>query len=290
MRKLFINELVKACSKKKNIYLIINDLGYNVIEPFQKKFPKRFFNAGVSEQNMMGMAAGLSSEKNHVFVYSIANFPTFRCAEQIRNDIDYHKLSVTIVSVGSGLGYGHLGYTHHALQDYALMRIFPNMLIVSPGNNSELINSLNYLIKNPQPSYLRIDKDEQANIAIKREKILPGKVNKIINGNKKKIILVTGSVQNIAKRLIKNKYKGYSLYSMPIWGMKIKKKVKNTIKKFNEVITLEDHFYDGGFGSWIQEIVNDSNIKIKIKSQFIKDDVIYKVGSKDYLLRLYGPK
>jgi len=72
--------------------------------------------------------------------------------------------------------------------------------------------------------------------------------------------------------------------------MKIKKKVKNIIKKFNEVVTLEDHFYDGGFGSWIQEIANDSNIKIKIKSQFIKDDVIYKVGSKDYLLKLYGPK
>ena len=290
MRKLFINELVKACSKKKNIYLIINDLGYNVIEPFQKKFPKRFFNAGVSEQNMMGMAAGLSSEKNHVFVYSIANFPTFRCAEQIRNDIDYHKLSVTIVSVGSGLGYGHLGYTHHALQDYALMRIFPNMLIVSPGNNSELINSLNYLIKNPQPSYLRINKDDQSNLAVKKEKVLPGKINKIINGNRKKIVLATGSVQDIAKKLIKDKYKGYSLYSMPIWGMKIKKKVKNTIKKFNEIVTLEDHFYDGGFGSWIQEIVNNSNIKTKIKSQFIKDDVVYKVGSKDYLLRLYGPK
>lgn len=290
MRKLFINELTKICSKKKNIYLVINDLGFNVIEPFKKKFPKRFINAGVSEQNMMGMAAGLSSEKNHVFVYSIANFPTFRCAEQIRNDIDYHKLSVTIVSVGSGLGYGHLGYTHHALQDYALMRIFPNMLIVSPGNNSELINSLNYLIKKPQPSYLRINKDDQSNLAVKKEKVLPGKINKIINGNRKKIVLATGSVQDIAKKLIKDKYKGYSLYSMPIWGMKIKKKVKNTIKKFNEIVTLEDHFYDGGFGSWIQEIVNDSNIKTKIKSQFIKDDVIYKVGSKDYLLRLYGPK
>ena len=290
MRKLFINELTKICSKKKNIYLVINDLGFNVIEPFKKKFPKRFINAGVSEQNMMGMAAGLSSEKNHVFVYSIANFPTFRCAEQIRNDIDYHKLSVTIVSVGSGLGYGHLGYTHHALQDYALMRIFPNMLIVSPGNNSELINSLNYLIKKPQPSYLRINKDDQSNLAVKKEKVLPGKINKIINGNRKKIVLATGSVQDIAKKIIKDKYKGYSLYSMPIWGMKIKKKVKNTIKKFNEIVTLEDHFYDGGFGSWIQEIVNDSNIKTKIKSQFIKDDVIYKVGSKDYLLRLYGPK
>ena len=100
MRKTFIKELVKLNDRKKNIYLIINDLGYNVIEPFQKKFPKRCFNAGVSEQSMMGLSAGIASEKCHTFVYSIANFTTFRCAEQIRNDVDYHKLPVTIVSVG----------------------------------------------------------------------------------------------------------------------------------------------------------------------------------------------
>ena len=290
MRNLFIKELTKHSSKKRNIYLIINDLGYNVVEPFQKKFPKKFFNAGVSEQNMMGMAAGLSSEKNHVFVYSIANFPTFRCAEQIRNDIDYHKLPVTIVSVGAGLGYGHLGYTHHALQDYSLMRIFPNMLIVSPGNNNELINSLNYLVNNPQPSYLRIDKDSQKDLFFNKEKIMPGKLIRLSSGNKKKVILVTGSVQDLAKKLLIRKFKGYSLYSMPIWGMKVKNKVKETLKGFNEVVTVEDHFYDGGFGSWIQEIANNLNSNIKIKPHFIKDNVLYKVGSKDYLLNLYGPK
>ncbi|MDA9172656.1 transketolase, partial [Candidatus Pelagibacter sp.] len=126
MRKLFIKQLLKLNKNKKN-YLLINDLGYNVIEPFKNKFPDRTFNAGVSEQNMMGMAAGIASENSHVFVYSIANFSTFRCAEQIRNDVDYHKLPVIIVSVGSGVGYGNLGYSHHALQDYALMRSFPNM-------------------------------------------------------------------------------------------------------------------------------------------------------------------
>ena len=186
MRKLFIKELIKN-NKKKNIYLIINDLGFSVIEPFKKKYPDRIFNAGVSEQNMMGMAAGIASEKCNVFVYSIANFSTFRCAEQIRNDVDYHRLPVTIVSVGSGLGYGNLGYTHHALQDYALMRSFPNMLILSPGNNNELISIINFIKKNPQPSYLRLDKNEHLDSKLKKEIVKPGKIVKLADGNKKKL-------------------------------------------------------------------------------------------------------
>ena len=102
---------------------------------------------------MMGLAAGLASEKAQVFVYSIANFSTFRCAEQIRNDVDYHNLPVTIVSVGSGLGYGNLGYSHFALQDYALMRLFPNMLILSPGNLDELYKIIKFITNKPLTSF-----------------------------------------------------------------------------------------------------------------------------------------
>ena len=129
MRDIFIKKLCEKSKKNKKIFLIVGDLGFSVIEKYKNKFSNRFVNAGVSEQNMMGMAAGVASENMHVFVYSIANFPTFRCAEQIRNDVDYHNLPVTIVSVGAGVSYGHLGYSHHALQDYGLMRLFPNMLI-----------------------------------------------------------------------------------------------------------------------------------------------------------------
>ena len=289
MRKLLIKELVKSNNNKK-IYLIINDLGFSVIEPFKDKFPDRIFNAGVSEQNMMGMAAGIASEKCNVFVYSIANFSTFRCAEQIRNDIDYHKLPVTIVSVGSGVGYGNLGYTHHALQDYSLMRSFPNMQILSPGNNNELIALLNYIKKNPQPSYLRLDKNEHKDIKSKNIIVSPGKIIKLSNGNKKKMILTTGSVQDIAKNIMLKKFKNYSLFSMPLWGMKAKGVVRNMIKKFDEIITIEDHFHDGGFGSWIKECINDTNIKTIIKSKYINSSVINEVGSKDYLLQKFGPK
>ena len=289
MRKLFIKELIKLNNNKK-IYLIINDLGFSVIEPFKDKFPNRIFNAGVSEQNMMGMAAGIASEKCNVFVYSIANFSTFRCAEQIRNDIDYHNLPVTIVSVGSGVGYGNLGYTHHALQDYSLMRSFPNMLILSPGNNNELTSILKYIKKNPQPSYLRLDKNEHKAIKPKKIILKPGKFIKLINGNPEKIILTTGSVQDIARNIILNKYKNYSLYSMPLWGMKAKNFAKQTIKKFKEIITVEDHFYDGGFGSWIKECINDTDIKTTIKSKYINSNVINEVGSNEYLLKKFGPR
>tara|TARA_B100000900_G_scaffold411973_1_gene432755 strand:- start:14524 stop:15393 length:870 start_codon:yes stop_codon:yes gene_type:complete len=289
MRNLLINELIKS-NLKKNIYLIINDLGFSVVEPFKKKYPDRIFNAGVSEQNMMGMAAGIASEKCIVFVYSIANFSTFRCAEQIRNDIDYHKLPVTIVSVGSGLGYGNLGYTHHALQDYALMRSFPNMLILSPGNNNELISLIKFIKKNPQPSYLRLDKKEHISNKYKEIVAGPGKIFKIVKGDEKKIILTTGCVQSLAKKIKAKKYKNYSIYSMPIWGMKSKNKVKNIIKRFNEIITIEDHFYDGGFGSWLKECILNTNIKTVIKSKYIKDSVINEVGSAEYLLKKYGPK
>ena len=289
MRKLFIKELLKSNKNKKN-YLLINDLGYSIIEPFKKKYPDRIFNAGVSEQNMMGMAAGIASENCNVFVYSIANFSTFRCAEQIRNDVDYHKLPVTIVSVGSGVGYGNLGYTHHALQDYALMRSFPNMQILSPGNNNELIALLNYIQKNPQPSYLRLDKTEHKEIEFKKIPVSSGSIVKLIDGNKKKILLTTGSIQNLAKNIKLKKYKNYSLYSMPIWGMKAKNKVKNIIRKFDEIITVEDHFYDGGFGSWLKECINDTNIKTKIVSKYIRPEVINEVGSREYLLKKYGPK
>ena len=292
MRKLFINELVKL-NKKKNIYLFVNDLGFNVVEPFRDSYPKNYYNAGVSEQNMIGMSAGVASENSHVFAYSIANFSTFRCAEQIRNDIDYHNLPVTIVSVGAGLGYGNLGYTHHALQDYALMRCFPNTLILSPGNNYELKHVLNYIIKNPQPSYLRLDKADinVPNILKTSSLPKPGKLIKIFKGSSTNVIITTGNVQDMALKMVKKKYIDYSIYSLPIWGMTTKKTFFNEIKKFRNLVTIENHFQDGGFGSWVNEILLLNKKKnTNPISEFISIDSMHDVGSESYLLEKYGPK
>ncbi len=191
MRKFFIDSLIKLAKKNNRIFLIVGDLGFSVVEKFKELFPKRFLNVGVAEQNMMGVASGIAAEGYHVFAYSIANFSTFRCAEQIRNDIDYHNLPVTIVSVGAGVSYGNLGYTHHALQDYSLMRSLPNTLILSPGEKNELEYCLKYICNKPQPSYLRIDNSNDIEIKTKIKKLYSGSWRMIKKEKKKGSILLT---------------------------------------------------------------------------------------------------
>jgi transketolase len=286
MRDIFIEELIKAVEINKNIILLVNDLGFGVIEKFCKKFPKNYFNVGISEQSMIGYASGLAATGKHVFVYSIANFPTFRCAEQIRNDVDYHNLPVTIVSVGAGVGYGNLGYTHHALQDYALMRSFPNTIIAAPGDVMEVKSCMRYLIKNPQPSYLRLDKSSNYKIHSSLPKVAPGKWIKVFDNykNEKTIYLTTGAVIDHVYNNFFKKNK-YSIYSMPIWGMKSKKKQYSSVKKFKKIIVVEDHFKDGGFQSWLNETMNNKICNTKILSKSISPSVINKVGSQDYLMK-----
>jgi transketolase len=287
MRDIFIDELCEATEKNKNIILLVNDLGFGVIEKFCKKFPNNYFNAGISEQSMIGYAAGLAAAGKHVFVYSIANFSTFRCAEQIRNDVDYHNLPVTIVSVGSGVGYGNLGYSHHGLQDYALIRTFPNTVIASPGDTMELKGCMRYLINNPQPSYLRLDKSTKFQIHKNVPNISPGKWLKVISkNNSKKTYLTTGAVIEFTKKnFLKNNYSDYSLYSVPMWGMKIKRNQYNHIKKYNKIIVVEDHFQDGGFQSWLNESLNKKKSRTKIISKSISNQVVGKVGSQEFLMK-----
>lgn len=271
MRNAFIEELLIAAETNKNIVLVVADLGYGVIEPFAKRFPERFFNAGVAEQNMMSLAAGLASEGFHVFVYSIANFPTFRCAEQIRNDVDYHNLPVTVVAVGGGLAYGNLGYSHHAVQDYALIRSMPNMLIAAPGDPMEVRACMRYIINNPQPSYLRLGKAGEPCIHNTVPEISPGIWLKVREAKKiDKAYLTTGATLDIVNKLISNsELAHYSHFSMPLWSMKSKKHQVNQIEAFETVVTVEDHLTDGGFGSWLLESVSirpELLIKINIKS------------------------
>jgi transketolase len=272
MRNAFIDELVAAAEIRDNVALVVGDLGYDVIEPFAKRFPKRFFNAGVAEQNMMGLAAGLASEGFHVFAYSIANFPTFRCAEQIRNDVDYHNLPVTIVAVGGGLAYGNLGYSHHAVQDYALIRVMPNMLIAAPGDPMEVRACMRYLINNPQPSYLRLGKAGEPCIHTELPEVSPGRWLSIREGEKRgSTYLTTGATLDLVNQLIvKNpNMQSVALHSMPLWSMKTKESQSLQVGDFKSVITVEDHLMDGGFGSWLLEsslIRPDLLARIKIKS------------------------
>jgi transketolase len=200
----------------------------------------------------------MATEGYHVFTYSIANFPTFRCAEQIRNDVDYHRLPVTVVAVGGGLAYGALGYSHHAVQDYALMRCMPNMLIAAPGDPMEVRACMRYLVAHPQPSYLRLGKAGEPTYHPAPPEVAPGKWLKVSGDGglpAPGCLLTTGATLDMAMQWQKKsaEYAGYPVYSLPLWGMGSKVGQPGQVDEFAKVVTLEDHLSDGGFGSWLLE-------------------------------------
>jgi transketolase len=249
MRNAFIEELVTLAEAHDHIALVVGDLGYGVVEPFADAFPGRFVNAGIAEQNMAGLAAGMASEGYHVFTYSIANFPTFRCAEQIRNDVDYHSLPVTTVAVGGGLAYGALGYSHHAVQDYALMRCMPGMTIAAPGDAMEVRACMRWLVANPGPSYLRIGKAGEPVFHAAPPEVSPGRWVPVRSGAGDRVLLSTGAALDAAI----DRADGASVYSMPLWGMASKATQPDQVARHARVETLEDHLLDGGFGAWLLE-------------------------------------
>lgn len=294
MRNAFIEELVSLAHQYPHIALVVGDLGYSVVEPFADSFPDRFINAGVAEQNMTGLAAGMASEGYHVFTYSIANFPTFRCAEQIRNDIDYHRLPVTVVSVGGGLAYGALGYSHHAIQDYALMRSFPNMLIAAPGDPMETRACMRYLVANPQPSYLRLGKAGEPNFHAAVPDVEPGKWLKVAesldNTKGQATLLSTGATMGIAMEWRNaSQYHNYSVHSIPLWGMAHKTNQFSIVQAFDTVETIEDHLRDGGFGSWLMEsVVDHKDVIGRLRTHALSPHVYDNVGGQKMLNALGG--
>ena len=278
MRNTFISNLVEHAAQNENIILMVGDLGFGTVEPFQESFPSRFFNVGIAEQNMAGMAAGLASRGFHVFNYSIGNFPTFRAAEHIRNDIDYHNFSVTTVSIGGGVAYGSLGYSHHTFQDFSLMRSFPNTIILAPCDPEETMACLSYILKFPQPSYLRLGKNGEKKLTSKSS-LKPGLPNLVKMNNSRSLILSTGTaLQSIGIN------EDADIFTVPIWGQLVDtSEIEYLLSSYDDVLICEDHLLSGGFYSWIIENLKNKQLFVKMRSKHYGAGIIGDVGARDYL-------
>ena len=242
MRTAFIKQLVEEAKKNDKIFLVVGDLGFSVVEDFANLFPKRFLNIGIAEQNMIGVAAGLAKEGYNVYVYSIGNFPTLRCMEQIRYDVAYHSLSVKIVSVGAGYAYGSLGASHHATEELGMMRTIPNMVICSPCDPVEAESVTTISANYNGPMYLRLGKAGEA--IVHKENItnlqigdlLPIKIN-----SEKKVLLASGSILDYAvKYMIVENIKS-DIYSVPFVKPLNVKQIKEIAEQYSEIIVLEEH-------------------------------------------------
>ena len=279
MRTAFIQELIAQARTNSKIFLVVGDLGFSVVEPFAQEFPDRFLNAGVAEQNMTGVAAGLASEGLHVFTYSIANFPTLRCLEQVRNDVCYHNLPVTVVSVGAGMAYGNLGYSHHAVQDLAIMRTLPNITVFSPADPGETRECVQWLSLNPRPSYLRIGKAGEPDLHGVRG-IFDGPL-RVCEGRPDVAIVATGTVLKLAIDFASTQApeKRPSVFSMPLIKP-LRKEIQSILQGFQRIIALEEHVSEGGLFAALCEILTNTSI---IHSCSIPEEIKNEVGSQDYL-------
>lgn len=182
MRDAFIARLHELAGKDPRIMLVTGDLGFGVLDRFAAAYPKQFINAGVAEQNMTGLATGLALEGRIVFTYSIANFSTLRCLEQIRNDAAYHGANVKVVAIGGGFSYGALGISHHATEDIAVMRAMPDVTVVCPGDDWEAAEATSALVSHQGTCYLRLDRSSAATPP-SSERFELGKARVVAEGN-----------------------------------------------------------------------------------------------------------
>lgn len=265
MRTAFIEQLIDEARLNTDIFLLVGDLGYSVVESFADLFPDRFLNVGIAEQNMTGIAAGLAMEGYNVFTYSIGNFPTLRCMEQIRYDICYHNLSVKIVSVGGGYAYGPLGVSHHTTEDIGMLRTIPNMTVCAPGDPVEAKFITAHFCSSRQPGYLRLGKAGEPLVHSKSMSFEFGKILPVING-RETAVLTTGGMLSFASDHIRQKSEGWSLYSVPVIKPIDSASLVSIARKYKQIITMEEHQKSGGFGSAILEALNDLQNQHMIKA------------------------
>jgi len=289
MRDAFIQTLLEEAKIDQNIILITGDLGFGVLDKFQKELPDQFINSGVNEQTMMGMAAGIASAGKRVFVYSIGNFPTLRCLEQIRNDVCLMNNPVVIVSVGAGYAYGPQGYTHHALEDIAVMRALPNIEVVIPADPIETKLLTKLLVKSKTPSYLRLGKSNERNINQSEPVISPGKFNEIRHGDAGTILFVGSigtTVISVATELATQGY-SISVASVPFLTS-LDKEYLISAAIMGPIITVEEHSPRGGFGSAVLEFLNKENIQAHVGIVAVNQKNLSQIGSQDFLRESNG--
>jgi transketolase len=290
VRNEFLKSVIKLAKKDKDIILLTADLGYGVFEEYEAMFPNQYFNVGVAEQSMTSIATGLAIEGKKVITYSIGNFPTLRCLEQIRNDACYHETNVTIVASGGGFSYGALGMSHHATEDLSILRALPGVKVVAPCTTWEAGKALTALVEDSGVGYLRLDKSCAADTLEESSPFTFKKSRRHREGDNITIIATGGILKEAlesANELIKKDI------SVRVIGMHTIKpidiaEIKLAAEETGGIITVEENNYMGGLGGAVAETCMDLKIRPKIFYRIGLNDVYSSiVGSQDYLRKIY---
>jgi transketolase len=270
----------------ERIYLLVGDLGFGVVEPFLRKFPKRFVNVGVAEQNLTGLAAGIASTGAIVFTYSIANFPVLRCLEHIRNDVCYHRANVKIVSIGGGYSYGALGMTHHSTEDLAILRALPEMTVVAPGDPYEAREATRAVVAHEGPCYLRLGRAGEPTVHTSPVEFRIGKAIQVRSGDALTLISTGALLQTAVTVADRLESAGVSTRVLSMHTLKPLdvEAVLKAARETQAVITLEEHSIIGGLGGAVAEcLAEEDHLKVPFRRLGIPPAFCGEFGSQDYL-------
>lgn len=291
MRTETIDALTDYASGNPDVMLLTADLGYSVLERFADVLRAQYANVGVCEQAMVGIAAGLALSGRRVVLYSIANFPTLRCLEQLRNDVCYHDLPVTVIAVGGGLAYGAQGYTHHGVEDLGIMAMLPNMAVTCPADPVEATALLPQLLERRRPGYMRLGRSGEPvlhspDAAITLDRAIPMREGSEI------ALLVTGPILAralAAAEALNKRGISVSVISFPGFKPLDEKAVLDAARSHRGILTVEEHNVAGGFGSRVADLLLSHGLAPRFAKYGVTDALHGKIGSQAWLLDQLGP-
>jgi len=284
MRETLINTILNYSKENRTPFLLTGDLGYSVLEPFQKQHPSHFINLGVAEQSMMSIAAGISSQEEKVFAYSIANFATFRALEQLRLDIGYHNLNVCVVGVGAGFQYGISGYSHWAIEDLSIISALQQFKIFSPSDKSATKRAVLDFLDQGGPTYIRLGKQELDLPEVTLLKYVEKHVR--LFGSGKKIILCHGAIA--IKILLSKNFnpEDYSIFVFDQIPIEISNLYLTYLSNSTYIRVIEDCVFPGSLGSRVCKFIAENEIMKPFKWIGVDGTRLCSTGGSEDFLRM----
>jgi transketolase len=290
MRGTFVRTLVELAEDDARVVLLTADLGFTIVEPFAERFPARFFNVGVAEQNMVGIASGLAEAGYVPYVYSIASFATLRPYEFIRNGPVHQRLPVRVVGVGGGFDYGTNGPSHHALEDLAVMRVQPGMTVIAPADFEQARAALRAAHALPGPVYFRLGKDDTAHVPGLDGRFRLGRTETIGSGGDL-LLVTTGSIAGnavaAADALAANGTDATVLVAASVAPPPVED-LADALERFDAAVTVEAHYVDGGLGSLVCEVAAEHGLPCRVVRCGVRELEPGRSGSEAYLNETHG--
>lgn len=290
MRQAFFDTLEKLAEHDERITLLTGDLGYSVLEPFAEKFPDRFYNVGVAEQNLVGIATGLAEAGFIPFVYSIATFVSLRAYEFIRNGPILHKYPVRVIGSGGGFEYGQAGITHHGLEDIGIMRLQPGITVIAPADYEQTRNALLSTWNLEGPVYYRIGKNDNLTVRGLNGRFELGHAQLISRGNDM-LFITMGSIAAevvVAAEILAAQNINCTVVVVASLRPAPVDDLIEVLSRFRLAFTVEAHYIEGGLGSLVSEVVAENGINCKVKRCGVNAMPIGKSGSQAYYYLKFG--